>query len=113
MAGPATARTRYFFAFDLRNCVGLLPRLMGSIVEVIRFLGPEHCALSVVEGNSPDGTGEVLAALRPRLTALGVRTHMVLSSTADPLPRGEQDEPTVLFINDVAICPDDVLELAY
>jgi alpha-1,3-mannosyltransferase len=141
--GPASTRTPYFFALDLRNCVGLLPRLLGSVVEAMRFLGPEHCALSIVEGNSADGTGDVLAALRPRLAALGVRTHLVLGSEIDPLAEGTQrfaalaelrnlalaplraeperylgsgdrdDESTVIFINDVAICPDDILELVH
>ena len=31
---------QYFFAIDLRQCLSLLPRLIGSVVEVIRFLGP-------------------------------------------------------------------------
>jgi alpha-1,3-mannosyltransferase len=31
---------KYFFALDLHQCVDLLPRLIGSIVETIRFLGP-------------------------------------------------------------------------
>ncbi|KAK3896481.1 mannosyltransferase 1, partial [Staphylotrichum tortipilum] len=54
---------------------GLLPRLINSLVETIRFLGPSRCALSIVEGNSVDGTGEVLASLRPALEALGVTYH--------------------------------------
>ncbi|KAF4462443.1 alpha-13-mannosyltransferase [Fusarium albosuccineum] len=62
----------YFFALNLRNCIDLLPRLLGSIVEAIRCLGPHRCALSIVEGNSPDGTADVLIALRPFLEDLGI-----------------------------------------
>lgn len=40
----------YFFALDLHQSMKILPRLFGSIVESIRFLGPENCALLVVEG---------------------------------------------------------------
>lgn len=63
----------YYFALDLRQVVDLLPRLFGSIVEAVRFLGPRHCALTVIEGNSDDGTWEVLDALRPELEDMGVR----------------------------------------
>lgn len=123
----------YYFAIDLRNCLALLPRLLGSIVEVVRFLGPECCALSIIEGNSPDGTADVLAALGPfldrlRLTyfynssdinpAQGDRIHklaalrnLALQPMFDNLDRVSENT-TVLFLNDVAACPEDLLELA-
>ena len=133
---------RCFFALNLRNCLPLLPRLLGSILEAIRFLGPASCALSIVEGNSPDGTAEVLAALEPHLRKLGIRTYFTLNTTLDPLAKGNDrfsslaalrnmalapltnsptspdsavaaDDATVLFINDVALCPDDLLELTH
>jgi alpha-1,3-mannosyltransferase len=100
----------------------------------MRFLGPKRCALSIVEGNSPDGTAEVLAVLEPLLKRLGIRTHFTLRSSTNPKEgnarflklanlRNEALAPlkamptryasaTVLFINDVAACPDDILELA-
>lgn len=39
---------RFFFALDLTTCVDLLPRLLGSILETLRFLGPRtaYCPLS-------------------------------------------------------------------
>ncbi|KAI8713041.1 hypothetical protein NCS52_01247400 [Fusarium sp. LHS14.1] len=126
-------RIEYFFALNLRECVKLLPRLMGSIVEVIRFLGPHRCALSIVEGNSPDGTGDVLAALTPFLEDLGL-AYFYNNSKVNPakgsriqklaelrnlalIPLYKEqvpvtEETTVLFINDVAACPEDLLELA-
>lgn len=73
----------YFFALDLREVVDLLPRLVGSVVEAMRFLGPRHSVLSVVEGNSNDGTREVLSALVPELEALGI-TYFLRSSDIDP-----------------------------
>lgn len=132
---------QYFFALDLRECVTLLPRLLGSVVEAIRFLGPESCALSIVEGNSPDGTGEVLAALRPELDAL-TTTYYFRHSDVNPaegdriarlaelrnmalrpmLEEGQAPGPgrerysantTVIFLNDVAICAEDILELVH
>ncbi|KAK4152172.1 glycosyltransferase [Chaetomidium leptoderma] len=128
---------QYFFALDLRQCVALLPRLIGSVVETIRFLGPKACALSVIEGNSDDGTGEVLAALQPELEALGVTFYF--STTAINPKKGDRiaalaelrnlaiqpildnnnelkytaNDTTIIFLNDVAICPEDILELVH
>lgn len=149
---PASSQPqiRYFFAIDLRDNVSVLPRLLGSVVEVIRFLGPASCALSIVEGNSSDGTAEVLAALEPLLAKLGIRTYFTLNSSVDPLGEGSDrfrelatlrnmalspianitatttthpsgavqplnvaDDASVIFLNDVAICPDDILELVH
>lgn len=132
------SQTRYFFALNLRNNLPILPQLLGSILEAIRFLGPEHCALSIVEGNSPDGTAEVLAALEPEFTKLNIRTHLVLNHPLDPLAeendrfsslaslrnlavaplladptRYADADATIIFVNDVAICADDLLELAH
>lgn len=112
--------------------MAVLPRL-GSVIQAIQFLGPEHCALSNVEGNSPDGTGNVLAALEPHLDA-GLRVHFTLGSQIDPFvgarfeklaelrnlalsPMLEDpkryDDATVIFLNDVIICADDILELVH
>lgn len=44
---------------------------MGTIVDAMRFLGPEKCAISVVEGCFEDGTYEILAALNERINAMG------------------------------------------
>ncbi|KAJ4007240.1 hypothetical protein NW766_009919 [Fusarium irregulare] len=124
----------FYFALNLRDVVNLLPRLMGSIVETIKYLGPERCALSIVEGNSPDGTADVLDALHPFMEELGIRYFYNNSAinpskgarirklaqlrnlALEPLFKKKMpasDQTTVLFINDVAACPDDILELAY
>lgn len=131
---PAS-RTPYFFALNLRENLPILPTLLSSVMEAINFLGPEHCALSIVEGNSPDGTADVLAALRSHLARLKIRTHFTLSvDDIDPSKSSRfaalaelrnmalqpiHDEPeryrdsTIIFINDVAACADDLLELVY
>ena len=129
-------KREFFFALDLYKCVDLLPRLMGSILEAMRFLGPERCALSIVEGRSGDGTYEVLEALGQKVTSLGGKFYLQKS---DVNPKGEgqdrilllaelrnlalkpivddrQDysqEAMIMFINDVAICSEDILELIY
>ncbi|KAL7930854.1 glycosyltransferase family 69 protein [Trichoderma chlorosporum] len=125
---------QYFFALNLRQNLPLLPQLMGSIVEAIRFLGPTQCALSIVEGNSPDGTADVLVALRPALESMGVR-YFFESSDIDPskdnrvarlaqlrnkalaplldLNGKATGDTTVIFLNDVSACAEDILELVH
>ncbi|KAK4195470.1 glycosyltransferase family 69 protein [Triangularia verruculosa] len=128
---------RYFIALDLRQCVSLLPRLIGSVVEAIRFLGPRNCALSIIEGNSDDGTGEVLAALHPELDALTTTYYFKTSDinpkqgdriqklaqlrnmALQPLVNDTESKrfpaknTNVIFLNDVAICLEDILELVH
>ncbi|CAK7211704.1 hypothetical protein SCUCBS95973_001208 [Sporothrix curviconia] len=131
----SSSKIKYFFAIDLRDTVKLLPRLLGSVVESIRFLGPSNCALSIIEGNSNDGTYDVLQALRPSLDAL-TTTYYLRSSDIDP-KQGDRiaklaelrnmalqplvdntlgkytAETTVIFLNDVAACTEDIFELVY
>lgn len=123
----------YFFALDLRNCLPILPRLIGSIIRAIAFLGPHRCALSIIEGNSPDGTGDVLGALRPflddldityyynssdinpqkgdRISKLAQLRNLALQPLLDKLRHRTAPSTTVLFINDVSLCPEDILEI--
>ncbi|KAJ4322193.1 hypothetical protein N0V94_002541 [Neodidymelliopsis sp. IMI 364377] len=132
----ASQHPRFFFALDLHQCVDLLPRLLGSIVETITFLGPENCVLSIVEGRSKDGTFEVLDELRPSLQALGVK-YFLQTSDINPTAPGKdriealanlrnlalQDllaypahynpDTTIIFLNDIAICMEDILELLH
>lgn len=127
---------RYIFALNLHRCVDLLLRLIGSIIETIRYLGPHNCALSIVEGRSDDGTFEVLNALRSSMELLGARYYFH-SSDIDPAAKGNdrikslaalrnlavQDlvahpehyyqDATVLFSNDVSLCMEDILELIH
>ncbi|KAJ6114742.1 hypothetical protein N7486_000520 [Penicillium sp. IBT 16267x] len=133
-------KKRYFFALDLYQAAGILPRLMGSILEAMRFLGPEYCVLSIVEGRSDDGTWEILDALRSSVENLGAEFHLevdVVNPKAKgvnriealsrlrnmalaPLMCGSKAErkqyvkdPIIIFVNDVALCPEDILELLF
>lgn len=136
-------RKKYFFALNLRKCADLLPRLMGSIIEVMKFLGPQHTVLSIVEGNSDDDTLEILSAMEAELADLGVRYYLrrdrlnpvagedrignlalLRSMAVEPLrnSRNESalslempgadltfdDNAVVVFLNDVAACPEDI-----
>lgn len=61
---------------------------MGSVMEAIRFLGPQNTVLSIVEGNSDDGTLEVLAALKVEFANLEVR-YFLRRDGLDPI--GSED----------------------
>ncbi|KAF2020480.1 glycosyltransferase family 69 protein [Aaosphaeria arxii CBS 175.79] len=132
----AGSRPKYFFALDLYKIRELLPSTLGAIVETMKFLGPKNCVLSIVEGRSTDGTYEVLKELEKEITKLGSRYFL---QTSDINPKGEKvdrikalaelrnmamkdliDNPehyaentTVIFSNDVSLCPEDVLELLH
>ena len=130
-------RPSFYFALDLHQCVYVLPRLMGSVLEAMRFLGPANCALSVVEGRSDDGTYEVLKLLEEEVEKMGAKYFL---ATTDINPGKENDgnrisalaelrnmalQPlvnnaehydqnvTVIFLNDVSICMEDILELVH
>ena len=132
-------KPKYFFALDLFQSVAILPRLMNSIIGAIQFLGPEHCTLSVVEGRSTDGTFEALTALKPKLKDLRVDYYLHINNidpledpedvaqriarlaelrnlALSPLINSASDfalDTTVIFVNDVALCSEDVLELLH
>ncbi len=148
---------KYFFALDLRENIEVLSRLLTSIIEVVKFLGPTECALSIVEGNSDDGTLEVLAALVPGLTEIGLPYRLqhnnidptegslgtdvvriqklaelrnvalapltnysrdggggaMYSATSTQAMKPPDGDTTVVFVNDVALCAEDMLELIH
>ena len=127
---------KYIFTVDLYQAIAVLPSLLGSIVQTIRFLGPKQCAVSFVEGRSTDGTYQILAALQDELERLGAVFYM---TTSDVSPHdGKQDrfgglallrnlalaplvmdkasfspDAQVVFLNDIYLCPHDILELLY
>ena len=133
---PDEKKIKWLFSLDLFQVIDLLPRLLGSIVEVTRMLGPENCMLSIVEGRSSDGTYLVLYDLIPELKELGLQ-YRLQQTDVNPHEEGkdrieelaklrdaamaplvkEKDlfvsDPVTLFINDIALCPQDILELLY
>ncbi len=105
----------------------------GYFIEAIHFLGPQNCALSVVEGRSTDGTFEILSLLQENLTEAGI-DYFFKSSDINPNQNRIQaladlrnlalkplhdnfhtfsQDATVIFLNDVAICMEDILELIH
>ncbi|CEJ93002.1 hypothetical protein VHEMI08623 [[Torrubiella] hemipterigena] len=132
----AVDRRPWYFALNLYQVQELLPQLMGSIVRAARYLGTENSALSIVEGNSKDATVQILEAMREGLKAENMQYYFEssdLSPNAEGADRIDilaelrnmalkpllQDHKhfsansTAVFINDVAICPNDILELMW
>ena len=140
---PTTSsRPTYFFALNLHQRASLLPTLFGAIIESMHFLGPQNCALSVIEGRSDDGTFEILLSLRREIECMGAKYYFN-SSDIDPeaddrIRPGDRvktlaelrnqalqplmdlhhkgsstDGTTIVFLNDVAICSEDILELIH
>lgn len=138
------SQVRYFFALNPYEALDALPRLMSSVVETVRYLGAKHCAISIVDGGSEDGTWEVLNALKPFLDKMGVRYFLATSghrildghdTSQEPLAslrnkalqplKAEEVEPlhalagkyspkaVVIFLDDIAMCPEDILELVF
>ncbi|KAL9004826.1 MAG: hypothetical protein Q9188_002370 [Gyalolechia gomerana] len=128
-------RWKYFFALDLRECKYILPRLIGSVLEAIHFFGPQNCALSIVEGHFTDGTYEILLSLRKelekagityyfstsdinpkighRIAALAKLRNLALEPLFDDASKAAFSDTVILFINDVSICMEDILELIH
>ncbi|KAJ5671400.1 hypothetical protein N7507_000527 [Penicillium longicatenatum] len=136
------SQVRYFFALNPVDAFEALPRLMSSIIETVKYLGVKHSAISIVDGGSDDGTWEVLEALKPFMDKMGVQYFLVasdhISSDANdtetlanlrnqvlqPLKaKGVEPlhalasmyspEAVVIFLDDIAMCPEDILELVF
>ncbi|OQV10056.1 hypothetical protein CLAIMM_14105 isoform 1 [Cladophialophora immunda] len=129
-------KRRFFFAMNLHQSAHIIPQLLGAIIEVVRFLGPKACVISVVEGRSTDGTFEILKSLAKEMEHLGVSYFLScnelqpggegmerISTLAElrnralwPLTQHAQSydpSTTIIFLNDIAPCAEDILELIY
>ncbi|KAK5057897.1 hypothetical protein LTR84_011898 [Exophiala bonariae] len=133
---PHESRPKYFFALDLFQSIQILEQLLLSIVEAIKILGPENCVLSIVEGRSTDGTFETLQTLQKEIEKIGVQYRLqcvdieptspdgdrilalalLRNSALLPLlahPKDYAPETRIIFLNDVALCAEDILELIH
>ncbi|PYI34401.1 hypothetical protein BP00DRAFT_64999 [Aspergillus indologenus CBS 114.80] len=138
--GSANPKVKYFFALDLYQAAHILMPLMGAILDTMRFVGPQYCALSIVEGRSTDGTYDILVALERELAAMGVR-YFLGTNDLNPKAEGEDRikdlailrnqaiaplvaagtgkfspyaaDTLIVFVNDIVLCTEDLLELIY
>lgn len=133
--GTSAARQgRTLLALNLFNSQDLLPSLSQTLLAVADYLGPASVHISIFENGSKDHTTTMLAHLAAALTALGV-DHTIVSDPRETdwkavdridqlaVYRNVAIEPMrsqpaagwgdVVFINDVYVCPADVLELLF
>ena len=131
-----SSKPSYFFALDIHQAAHILPQLLSAIIEAMEFLGLSTCTLSIVEGRSNDGTIEILKDLAVKMQTAGIQFYLQ-SSSIDPLagdsdriaalaelrnlallpllrhPRAYDSHPTIVFLNDVSLCAEDILELLH
>ena len=132
----SSPKIKYFFALNIHEAAPILPRLVGTIIRTIEYLGPENCALSVVEGYSTDGTYEILIDIASKLEASKI-LYFFQTSDVRPIkedanrindlaelrnealkpltsnPKLYSSETSIVFINNIALCPEDILELIH
>jgi alpha-1,3-mannosyltransferase len=85
-----TKGKKFFFALDLYEIAPILPSLMGALFRVIQFLGPEDCALSVIEGRSTDETYEALEKLSSEAKKMGFEYYLEKNDDINPKERGDR-----------------------
>ncbi|KAJ5661984.1 uncharacterized protein N7477_009600 [Penicillium maclennaniae] len=141
-----SGQVRYFFALNMGESARVISRMMSSIVEAMRFLGPKHCAVSIVVEKSDDGTTEILGELKPRVEAIGARFYLIevtsiprnstgiskekhiaesrnkvleplkivgAQGVIDDLAGMYSPEALIVFVDQIALCPEDILELIF
>lgn len=132
----STRKIEYYFALNLHQAIQVLPLLLRAILETARFLGPTQCAISIIEGRSTDGTFHIVEAYKHELEKLGVEFYL---STSGIDPKDEKQDRMeglaflrnmalaplvispdlyspdvqIIFLNDVMICQNDILEMVY
>lgn len=119
-------------ALNLWNNEDVLPTLSRALIALALTLGPPRVSVSVFENGSSDKTPLAMAHLAAVLTSLGV-SHAIRSDAQESdwsrvdriaqlaVYRNVALEPladlpnasTVLFVNDVYMCPNDALELLH
>ncbi|OAV90766.1 hypothetical protein PTTG_28195 [Puccinia triticina 1-1 BBBD Race 1] len=135
-AGRPQGRHKLMIALNLHSSQEVLPALTEGILTALRYLGPSKVYVSVYENGSWDHTPEGLGHLGAVLTGLGVghRIRCAREETiwtgvdrikllaayrnealsgfaqADRILAGLSD---LVFINDVFLCAQDILELVW
>ncbi|KAG7093756.1 hypothetical protein E1B28_007405 [Marasmius oreades] len=132
----AKAPHKYFFAINLYNSFDILPDLFSTLFRVSAILGYPNIFVSIYENGSTDQTKALLRIFSSLTHAVGlrftIRTSMrtrgafnhrieylaeVRNAAFLPLHELRDGEgeifDTIVFMNDVLPCVDDLLELIY
>ncbi|KAJ7757620.1 cryptococcal mannosyltransferase 1-domain-containing protein [Mycena metata] len=127
--------TKVFVAVMFNNNIDILPYWIKEFTKVIYYLGSDNVFISIVEGNSWDGTAEMLDDWKGTLDGLGVRHRILTRDKTVTRPADMSTGPgriqflsdtrnlalaplvehggydVVLFSNDVLIEAESVVEL--
>jgi alpha-1,3-mannosyltransferase len=127
---------KYFFAINLHNSFNIIPDLFSALFRVAAILGYHNVFISIYENGSTDQTKALLRifdaltrsagiriAIRTSPRARGKFTHRieylaeVRNAALTPLHelRESRNEyfDSIVFMNDVLPCVDDILELLW
>src|SRR5712671_1552781 len=127
---------KYFFAINLYNSFDIIPDLFSTLFRVSAFLGYHNVFVSIYENGSTDQTKALLRIFDALARSVGLRITIrtsqrtrgafnhrieylaeVRNAAFVPLHelRSSENEyfDTIIFMNDILPCIDDVLELIY
>jgi len=127
---------KYFFAINLYNSFDIIPDLFATLFRVSAVLGYHNVFVSIYENGSTDQTKAVLRIFDAIARSVGLRITIrtsqrtrgafnhrieylaeVRNAAFVPLHelRNSENEyfDTIIFMNDILPCVDDVLELIY
>ena len=127
---------KYFFAINLYNSFDVIPDLFATLFRVSAFLGYHNVFVSIYENGSTDQTKALLRIFDALARSIGLRVTIRTSQrtrgafnhrieylaevrNAAFVPLHEQRNAeneyfdTIIFMNDILPCVDDLLELIY
>ncbi|TDL27909.1 CAP59-like protein [Rickenella mellea] len=127
---------KYFFAINLYNSFDVIPDLFATLFRVASVLGYHNVFVSIYENGSTDQTKALLRIFEALTRSVGMRVTIRTSTrqratfshrieylaeirNAALVPLHEQRDSqneyfdTVVFMNDILPCVDDVLELIW
>jgi len=132
----ASTRHKYFFAINLYNSFDVIPDLFSTLFRVAAVLGYHNVFVSIYENGSTDQTKALLRLFDALTRSVGmrvtIRTSMrtrgafnhrieylaeVRNAAFVPLHELRDTESeffdTIIFMNDILPCVDDLLELIW
>ncbi|KAL4072175.1 glycosyltransferase family 69 protein [Scleroderma citrinum] len=133
---PPAREHKYFFAINLYNSFDIIPDLFATLFRVSAILGYQNVYVSIYENGSTDQTKALLRMFDALTKAVGLRVTIRTSTRArgqfnhrieylaevrnqafNPLHelRDSHNEffDTIVFMNDILPCVDDLLELIW
>jgi alpha-1,3-mannosyltransferase len=136
LQAQAGTQHKYFFAINLYNSFDVIPDIFSTLFRVAAVLGYNNVFVSIYENGSKDQTKALLNIFDALLRSVGIRVVIrtsqrtrgafnhrieylaeVRNAALVPLHELREREgeffDTIVFMNDILPCVDDVLELIW